>query len=106
MKQISVTRLKRKYPNPERGIVGCNYCVGGALCREVGIDRDFPDADQLRDAILKANRKIDWYAISDMDREYLWSLIQGVILSNDTGDFDRAWKLLGQLLHAHPEIDQ
>lgn len=101
--RISVTKLKRKYPHPVRGMVsrGCDYCVGGALCKETAIgDIDFPNQQQIRDAVLLANPKIgSWYELTDRQQEEIWVLVKGVIEANDAGNFDLSWKCLGRLLH-------
>jgi hypothetical protein len=103
---VSVTKLKKKYPHPACASRAAydDYCVGGALCHEVGMSYDFPNEQQLRDAILKANPKIDWYAISDSDSEHIRTLVSGVIEANDVGNFKLSWQLLGKLLHMAPKV--
>jgi hypothetical protein len=103
-KRIFVAELKRKYPHPVRAIGGryCDYCVGGALCKEVGLDFDFPSETQLKDAVVKANPKIDWHAISDRDSDNIYALVKGVIKANDEGAFETSWRLLGKLLRWTP----
>jgi hypothetical protein len=104
--RVWVSSLRRKYRHPVRAIEtrGCDYCVGGALCREVGMDHDFPNEQQLKDALLKANPKIDWYAISDSDKDYIYGIIHGVIEANDVGNFELSWRLLGRLLRMAPKV--
>lgn len=103
---ISVTKLKKKYSHPIRAIeCRCqdnDYCVGGALCREVGIDKSFPDEIQIKDAFLKANRRIDWHALDDAQRDNIYRLIHEVINANDRGNFPKAWDSLGELLRYQP----
>ena len=101
MGRISVTKLKKKYRHPVRAIQsrGFDYCVGGALCHEVGMDHDFPNEQQLKDAILKANPDISWYELSDTQIDEIYYKVKGITAANDVGDFDLAWKLLGDLLN-------
>ena len=98
--RISVTRLRKKFPHPVRGLQGqfTGYCVAGALCSEVGmVDCEFPNQVQLRDALLKATGA-QWYEIEDAEAERIWNDIAKVIALNDIGEFESAWKTLGVLI--------
>ena len=104
-KRIWITNLRRKYPHPVRAIAGGfgDYCVGGALCLEVGIDKYFPNEREMVNALLKANPNINWDTIPDRSRDELYNMIHGVIEANDGGNFELSWRLLGRLLHWRPE---
>ncbi len=106
--KLSITALRKKYPHPVRGFGAYDgqYCVGGALCRAVGLDIDFPVEQKLKEAVLKANPRIDWYAISTKDHRWAYSHIRGVLEANDVGNFDLAWSLLGELLCWKPKAFQ
>ena len=100
--RISVSSLKRKYPHPVRamGSKYDDYCVGGALCVEVGLTAClFPSEYQLKEAALKANRRLDWNTMSDSERDEFYSTVTCVLKANDVGSFELAWKALGKLLH-------
>ena len=108
MKRLSITSLKRKYPKLVRAANAKydaanarydDYCVGGALCLEVGIERYFPGEMDIRAAVLKANPRISLDADSDVGVYlFLRDSIKGIIQANDAGNFKLAWKLLGKVL--------
>jgi len=103
-RKITLTSLKRKYPHPVRGVGSDDgqYCVGGALCREVGNEIDFPRWEQLRDAVEKATL-INHYVLSNEDNELFRGQCIKVIEMNDIGNFDGAWRELGYLLRWNPK---
>lgn len=96
---ISVTSLRRKYPHPVSGRGSCygQYCVAGALSKEVGQGFDFPRWEQLRDAVETATG-INHYLMNDAHNELFRELCENVIALNDHGYFDAAWNKLGVLL--------
>lgn len=102
MKRISMTSLRRKYPHPVRAKHSKNsdYCVAGALCREIGINMNgFPSQLRLCHAILIANPRIgDWYTLTEKQRVEIYNLAGDVIGANDKGNFNLSWKLLAKLL--------
>jgi len=100
MPKITIAALRKKYPHPRRSINPCygDYCVGGALCQEAGIDRNFPDSEFIRDALLKVSPEINWHELSDDHREHIRDLLTETIGANDAGNFRLAWKLLGRAL--------
>lgn len=81
---MNINEIRAKYPNPEVSKMhGGQYCVLGAACMYKGIAHitTFPTALQssawLRIPIDAANEIID---------------------ANDSGDFDKAWRLLDEAL--------
>ena len=102
--KIGITKLKRKYPHPRRGIGSCDddYCVGGSLCIETGIGVRFPRWEQLRDAVEIASG-INKYVLSDDDAETFRSRCMDVIRLNDSGLFNEAWAALKWLLRWKPQ---
>lgn len=102
--KISVTYLRKKYPHPVRGAgsFGEQYCVGGALCCEVGMAIHFPRWEQLRDAIELATQ-INHYTVSDEDNEVFRGQCIKIVEMNDIGNFEGAWRELGNLLHWKPK---
>jgi len=101
--KLSLKFLKEKYPRPLRAIDGCSiddhYCVGGALCREAGMqDKSFPNDTEIMDALYRVNPHIERYELNDRDYVNLMGQIKSLTKANDAGDFDLAWHILGDLL--------
>jgi hypothetical protein len=104
MRRISMTYLKKKYPNPisaARSDWTHTYCVGGALCMEMGLSKEFPNDFELKEAWLKATG-YDWYAMVDDQRDLVYSMVHAVIEHNDAQQYAAAWKVLGELLRYRP----
>lgn len=80
-----IAGLKEKYPTPTRDDgSGAGYCVGGALCGQLGLEDNFPDIKVLAAAITKQNP----YCL----RPTLHAI--QVISANDLRDFSSAWRCL------------
>jgi hypothetical protein len=107
MKKLTAVGLRRKYRHARRAssATGADleeeYCVGGALCIEVEGEKGmrFPDFEHLKQAVLKANPRIDNYAMKDPEYNAFRSKITEVAARNDVGDFDGAWRCLEELLN-------
>ena len=107
--KVTLAAIRRKYPHPrashKSNSLPESYCVGGALCKFVGIaSRDsecFPSNESIREAWAKA-MKIDWYTLRDKDRNEVRGIIGMLIGSNDAGRFKAAWMRLGKLLSWKP----
>ena len=101
MAKITVEEIRARYPNPRaKGEIFRlgEYCVGGALmlwlCDQRGcyapIGYSFPNGDRLSWTLRMLNPAID-YALA-------CSFSCDLIHANDTGDFEKAWRLLGEAL--------
>jgi hypothetical protein len=105
--KLTAIKLKRKYPRPHRacdakgGDVEGDYCVGGALCIEVGGEKamHYPDSERLLEAVRKANPRIYTPWMNDAEYNALRSRLTEVEARNDIGDFDGAWRALEELLN-------
>lgn len=112
MNRISATKLRAKFPQPIRAIQASGYrddeyCVGGALCKEMGIDRhgcNFPTAEEVRRAICAANHSVDTNLLTDKDFYYLCAQSEAILELNDIGHFDAAWALLSKMLRWKPKL--
>lgn len=95
---ISVEELKKAYPSPTTP--GCSrdgYCVGGALCRSLGIDSNFPGSTRLGNAIIKATGR-DLESLMYYLRDGAYDRADIIIGLNDAGKFDEAWDALEKAL--------
>jgi hypothetical protein len=100
MSKISATALKKKYPHPQQ-VGRCDpggYCVGGALCMELGRRERYPLWDQIIEAASRANPGIQWGRITEPQRTEIRAIASRVTTFNDRGQFNEAWKALGKLL--------
>jgi hypothetical protein len=106
-KRILAVNLRKKYPNPHRacdakgGDVEGDYCVGGALCIEVGgpTAMHYPDYKRLLQAVIKANPNITTPWMDDAEYNAFRSKLIEVEARNDIGDFAGAWRALEELLN-------
>jgi hypothetical protein len=111
-KRVSVTMLRKKYPHPVRALQASGYsdeeyCVGGAFCKEMGIDRkgcNFPTANEIRAAVEKANPNLEHYLMRELDADRFDSLVDKLVACNDIGNFKEAWLVLGTLLRWKPKL--
>jgi len=94
---LTVEMIREKYPEPRvvnirpEGNAGRGYCVGGAFLLTQGDDcNPWPlDVDIAR-GLRRANPTLDKFDALEIARE--------IVLANDNGHFETAWKLLGQAL--------
>lgn len=96
---MNVADIKAKFPNPSDPLddqkTETSYCVGGAFCMALGWKSNtFPNVDILMEALREANadlsiRLADKYAVD-------------IIKANDAGDYEAAWKALGDALEYKP----
>ena len=105
--RISVTALRRKYPRPRKALEGTpgvkgEYCVGGALCQEIGMDStfNFPATSWVFEALKKANPRLS--GLPDKQYSEVYGKAIKLTHANDHGDFKTAWKILGELLRWKP----
>lgn len=90
MKEVSIDRIKKKFPKPrtfDHGkIMPGSYCVGGALMSFAGFpDSDgYPDVDEIAAFLMMANPRL-----SSEDAEHYASEI---VRLNDSGNFSLAWE--------------
>lgn len=92
---ITVDLIKQIYPDPriapKHGDDLVNgYCVGGAVCMMANMDNPFPGVEKLADALCKLNNRLP-SSIARLQAEC-------IILSNDVGAFDTAWKTVEKML--------
>ena len=82
----SVTQIREEYWNPcrvcLRGTQG--YCVGGAICLAHGLDIYFPNNAELERVLQKLNPALDPTTACQLGNL--------IIMYNDRGDFEAAWK--------------
>ena len=110
--KLTVTALRHKYPHPLRakqasGYVETEYCVGGAFCKEMGVERhgcNFPTSEEVQQAAQKANPAIDRNLLTERDFSKFVSICDKVIAANDVGSFDVAWDAVRELLHWKPKL--
>ncbi len=103
--RISVTALKKKYPNPVRACAVYTipssydeYCVGGTLCLETGGHSKFPAQIELREAFFKARPDLS-RNMSDSAHKFLMQSLEDITGYNDIGNFEMAWSTLDMILH-------
>lgn len=83
--------IRRRFPNPiaappRKG----RYCVGGAICKAVGIRSSFPWVDKLEKAFIRLGADPE-----HVDFEHLCYLL---LEYNDNEDFDDAWGLAAEIM--------
>ena len=99
--KITLAKLKKKYPHPVpayRADGVCRkrgYCVGGALCRYVGVKSSFPSVYEMMDAIKISNPIIE--ACRCLEQK-----LSSIAADNDAGRFRMAWSEMGKLLRWKP----
>jgi hypothetical protein len=109
---VTVAELRKKYPWPLRasqasGYVEDEYCVGGAICKEMGIERhgcNFPTAGEIRTAIERANPNLDHYLMTNVDSGSFDDSCEAIVKFNDCGTFEQAWKEMEKLLKWKPKL--
>src|SRR5260221_3503193 len=105
--RITAIKLRNKYRHPRRacdakgGDTSEDYCVGGALCIEVGGQKamHFPDYERLLEAVRKANPRIYTPWMNDKEYAGFRSKLTEVEARNDIGDFNGAWRAIEELLN-------
>lgn len=102
---VTLSSLRKKYPNPVKPLSGgdTSYCVGGALCKEMGMDYSFPYSGKIRDAVLKL-RKVNKYEVGIDDNDFLLNTANRIASENDAGKFEEAWEALGVILRWKPKF--
>jgi hypothetical protein len=98
---ITMDEIRAKYPTPHRagGIhfpedgsypEGDSYCVGGALCRLIGINRGFPFIHEIKAALRLCNEHLT--------NEEAYKFANEIAKLNDSGFFSLAWLVLREAL--------
>lgn len=93
--RITAADIRLKYPNPttcpEDGTGAEGYCVGGALCMAVGVNTGgFPYPEKIAEALRCAR--------PSMPRHVARDAASRILIANDKGRFEDAWKLLDAAL--------
>ena len=96
MKEVSVQRIKQRYPKPksfeEGKIRPGSYCVGGAMMNFVGLPngQGFPDVDEISAFLALVNPQL---AQEDADH-----FASEIVRLNDGGHFSLAWQKADEAL--------
>lgn len=93
----TVEEIRARYPHPVISIArrpGA-YCVGGALCRFVGVEA--PQFPWYRE-IEKALRVLNPFLTNDVAFDFA----QRIVNRNDEGKFDDAWEAVREALAWRP----
>lgn len=92
--KLTVEEIRAKYPKPvivrmAAGRHSGEYCVSGALCLFLG-DNSYPWGGALPGHL----RRLTGMTMADADTFY-----NRIASLNDFGDFDGAWRILGEALN-------
>jgi len=94
---LTVEMIREKYPEPRtmnmrlEGNEYKGYCVGGAFLMMQGVVLDpWPWDVDIAQGLQRENPALDEFDAREMTRE--------IVLANDNGHFETAWKLLGEAL--------
>ena len=89
-------------PNDDKMLRDNAYCVGGALCLSLGMEKRFPSVYALFDALGRVNRYIGkrrLISMSAAERTTILQHIAAIITLNEDGMFEEAWQILEALIN-------
>jgi hypothetical protein len=88
--------IRKSWPKPvrmndaarDRNFHFPNYCVGGAICRYIGMPTydNFPKILEIAEALKYINPRLP-----DKDA---YNLANSIVMFNDQGDFEGAWEVV------------